>query len=108
VGVLPVAERARILSGPVTIDLDAKGIEVFSTRREQMIRSCKGEIAGRVHAAHWAQAGTVLVADLLDGRSDGRTQSPAQIDRAVDAVRAAGATGRISGGFGPRGTLSLR
>jgi hypothetical protein len=27
---LPVAERARILSGPVTIDLDAKDIEVCS------------------------------------------------------------------------------
>jgi hypothetical protein len=92
---LPVAERARILSGPVTIDLDAKDIEVFSTRKEQVIRSYKGEIAGRVHAAHWAQAGVVLVADLLDGRSDGRTQSPAQIDRAVDAVRAAGATGQV-------------
>jgi hypothetical protein len=92
---LPVAERAQVLSGPVTIDLDAKDIEVFSTRKEQVIRSYKGEIAGRVHAAHWAQAGTVLVADLLDGRSDGRTHSPAQIDRAVDAVRAAGATGRI-------------
>ena len=60
-----------------------------------MIRSYKGKIAGRVHAAHWAQAGTVLVADLGDGRSDGRTWSPAQIDRAVDALRAAGATGRI-------------
>jgi hypothetical protein len=92
---LPVAERARILSGPVTIDLDAKDIEVFSTRKEQVIRSYKGEIAGRVHAAHWAQAGVALVADLLDGRSDGRTQSPAQIDRAVDAVRAAGATGQV-------------
>ena len=92
---LPVAERAKVLSGPVTIDLDAKDIEVFSTRKEQVIRSYKGEIAGRVHAAHWAQAGTVLVADLGDGRSDGRTWSPAQIDRAVDALRAAGATGRI-------------
>jgi hypothetical protein len=92
---VPVAEWARILSGRVTIDLDAKDIEVFSTRKEQVIRSYKGEIAGRVHAAHWAQAGTVLVADLLDGRSDGRTHSPGQIDRAVDAVRAAGASGRI-------------
>ena len=92
---LPVGERAEVLSGPVTIDLDAKDIEVFSTRKEQVIRSYKGEIAGRVHAAHWAQAGTVLVADLGDGRSDGRTWSPAQIDRAVDALRAAGATGRI-------------
>jgi hypothetical protein len=92
---LPVAERAPILSGPVTIDLDAKDIEVFSTLKEQVIRSYKGEIAGRVHAAHWAQAGTVLVADLLDGRSDGRTHAPGQIDRAVNAVRAAGAGGRI-------------
>ena len=92
---LPVAERAKVLSGPVTIDLDAKDIEAFSTRKEQVIRSYKGEIAGRMHAAHWAQTGTVLVADLLDGRSDGRTHSPAQIDRAVDALRAAGATGRI-------------
>ncbi|MEU6656270.1 hypothetical protein ABZ904_44820, partial [Streptomyces sp. NPDC046900] len=31
--VLPVVERARILSGPVTIDLDAKDIEVFSTHK---------------------------------------------------------------------------
>jgi hypothetical protein len=92
---VPVTERARILTGRVTIDLDAKDIEVFSIRKEQVIRSYKGEIAGRVHAAHWAQAGTVLVADLLDGRSDGRTHAPGQIDRAVDAVRAAGASGRI-------------
>ena len=92
---LPVGERARILSGRVTIDLDAKDIEVYSTRKEQVLRSYKGEIAGRVHAAHWAQAGTVLVADLLDGRSDGRTHAPGQIDRAVDAVRAAGATGAV-------------
>jgi hypothetical protein len=92
---LPVGERARILAGRVTIDLDAKDIEVFSTRKERVIRSYKGEIAGRVHAVHWAQAGVVLVADLLDGRSDGRTESPAQIDRAVNAVRAAGAGGRI-------------
>jgi hypothetical protein len=92
---LPVGERARILSGPVTIGLDAKDGEVFSTRKEQVIRSYKGEIAGRVRAAHWAQAGVVLVADLLDGRSDGRTHAPGQIDRVVDAVRAAGATGRI-------------
>jgi hypothetical protein len=44
--VLPVAERAHVLLGPVTIDLDAKDIEVFSTRKEQVIRSYKGEIAG--------------------------------------------------------------
>ncbi|MGW9032201.1 IS1380 family transposase [Streptomyces sp. NPDC055722] len=94
-GALPVAERARILDGRVTIDLDAKDIEVFSTRKEQVVRSYKGEVAGRVHAAHWAQAGAVLVADLLDGRSDGRTHAPDQVDRAVDAIRAAGATGRI-------------
>jgi hypothetical protein len=92
---LPVGERALILAGGVTIDLDAKDVEVYSMRKEQVIRSYKGEIAGRVHAAHWAQAGTVLVADLLDGRSDGRTHAPGQVDRAVDAVRAAGASGRI-------------
>jgi hypothetical protein len=92
---VPVTERAQILTRRVTIDLDAKDIEVFSTRKEQVIRSYKGKITGRVHAAHWAQAGTVLVADLLDGRSDGRTHAPDQIDRAVDAVRAAGASGPI-------------
>lgn len=92
---LPVGERARVLTGRVTIDLDAKDVEVYSTRKEQVIRSYKGEVTGRVHAAHWAQAGTVVAADLLDGRSDGRTVSPAQIDRAVNAVRTTGASGRI-------------
>jgi DDE family transposase len=92
---LPVAERARILQGRVTIDLDAKDIEVFSTRKEQVARSYKGEVAGRVHAGHWAETGVAVVADLLDGRSDGRTHSPDQVDRAVDAVRAAGATGQV-------------
>jgi hypothetical protein len=48
-----------------------------------------------VHAAHWAQAGIAIVADLGDGRSDGRTRAPEQIDRAVDAVRAAGAGGTV-------------
>ena len=79
----------------MTIDLDAKDIEVYSTRKEQVIRSYKGEIAGRVHAAHWAQAGVAVVADLGDGRSDGRTWAPDQIDRTVDAVRAAGAGGQV-------------
>ncbi|WP_195911179.1 transposase [Streptomyces kaniharaensis] len=58
---LPITERARILTGPVTIDLDAKDIEVYSTRKEQVVRSYKGEIAGRVHAAHWAQAGVLFL-----------------------------------------------
>jgi len=31
---LAVAERARVLAGPVTIDVDAKDIEVYSTRKE--------------------------------------------------------------------------
>jgi len=38
---LPVGERARILAGRVTIDLDAKDIEVYSPRKEQVIRSYK-------------------------------------------------------------------
>lgn len=92
---LAVAERARVLAGPVTIDVDAKDIEVYSTRKEQVVRSYKGEVSGRVHACHWAQTGTVLAADLGDGRSDGRTLAPDQIDRAIDAVRATGATGQI-------------
>ncbi|MFE7753420.1 transposase, partial [Streptomyces sp. NPDC057428] len=92
---LAVAERARVLAGPVTIDVDAKDIEVYSTRKEQVVRSYKGEVSGRVHACHWAQMGTVLAADLGDGRSDGRTLAPDQIDRAIDAVRATGATGQI-------------
>jgi hypothetical protein len=92
---LPVGERARILAGRVTIDLDAKDIEVYSLRKEQVIRSYKGEIAGRVHAAHWAEAQVLLVGDLFDGRSDGRTVSLDQVDRAVEAVRAAGASGQI-------------
>lgn len=92
---LPPGERGRVLSGPVTIDVDAKDIEVYSTRKEEVVRSYKGEISGRVHAAHWNQAGTVLAADLADGRSDGRTLAPDQIDRAIDAVRASGATGPV-------------
>ncbi|GAA1932335.1 hypothetical protein GCM10009753_77570 [Streptantibioticus ferralitis] len=37
----------------------------------------------------------LLVGDLCDGRSDGRTVSLNQVDRSVDAVRAAGAQGQI-------------
>lgn len=43
---LPVGERARILAGRVTIDLDANDIEMYSLGKEQVIRSYKGEIAG--------------------------------------------------------------
>lgn len=60
-----------------------------------MARSYKGEISGRVHAAHVAEAGVLLVGDLCDGRSDGRTVSLNQVDRSVDAVRAAGARWQI-------------
>jgi hypothetical protein len=92
---LPPEDKGRLLRGPVTIDLDAKDIEVYSTRKQQVARSYKGEITGRVHAAPWAEAQVLLVGDLFDGRSDGRTVALDQVDRAVKAVRAAGTTGQI-------------
>lgn len=46
---LPLRDEGRLLCGPVTIDLDAKDIEVYSTRKQQVARSYKGEITGRVH-----------------------------------------------------------
>ena len=90
---LPVAERAKVLSGPVTIDLDAKDIEVFSTRKEQVIRSYKGEIAGRVadgerRPAAGGRAGPGAGCDRRAGRGD----------RAGQGARSGPVRGRVRAG----------
>jgi hypothetical protein len=93
---LPAPLAALWRQGPVTIDIDARDIEVYSSRKEQVARSYKGGLTGRVHAAIWSQPQLALAADLLAGDEDPRASTIGLFHRALAAVRAAGATGKVT------------
>ena len=62
------AERALALAGgPVTIDLDTTDVEVYGSKKRGVAWNHQGQRVGRPHVAAWAEAETVLAADL--GRS---------------------------------------
>jgi hypothetical protein len=55
---------------PVTIDLDATGIEVFGRRRRGARRSRHGSVSYAPHVAFWAERGRPLAAELVGGNQE--------------------------------------
>jgi hypothetical protein len=90
VGLLPAARRGALLHGGATVDLDTTDIEVYGRRKRGVAYNYQGQRAGRVHLASWAEAGTPLAADLLDGRSDARSYSVDLLGRALTSLAAVG------------------
>ena len=55
---------------PVTIDLDATGIEVFGRRKQGAARNRQGQLSYAPHVAFWAQRGRALTSELVGGNRE--------------------------------------
>ena len=61
---------ARERTEPVTIDLDATGIEVFGRRKQGAARNRQGQMSYAPHVAFWAQRGRALTSELVGGNRE--------------------------------------
>jgi hypothetical protein len=96
-GLLPAARAAALTEGPVTIDLDATGVEVYGRKKRGMAYNYQGQRAGRPHVAAWAETEIVLAADLGSGTDDPRATAPDLLRRALAALPGkARAGGRVA------------
>jgi hypothetical protein len=86
-GLAVVTERMVALTeGPVTIDLDATDVEVYGRKKRGVAYNHQGQRAGRPHVAAWAEAETVLAADLGSGTDDVRATAADLLRRALAAL----------------------
>jgi len=83
---LPAQRAAALADGPVTIDLDTTDVEVYGRKKRGVAYNHQGQRVGRPHVATWAEAETVLAADLGDGTDDPRATAPDLLRRALAAV----------------------
>ena len=81
-------QRAAVLTGRVSIDLDATDVEVYGRLKQGVAYNYLGQRAGRPHLATWADTGLTLAGDLLTGTQDVRAHSSALLGRAVAALPA--------------------
>ncbi len=89
------ARRAAALAADVTLDLDTTDVEVYGGKKRGVAYNYQGQRVGRPHVASWAQAGTVLAADLLAGDVDPRRHAPGLLRRALAALPRAARSGRV-------------
>jgi hypothetical protein len=92
-GKLPPERAAALAEGPVTIDLDAAGVEVCGSRKRGVAYDHQGQRVGRPHVATWAETEIVLAADLGSGTDDPRATAPALLRRALACLPAAARAG---------------
>ena len=83
---LPAPRAAALAGGPVTIDLDTTVVEVYGSRKRGVAYNHQGQRVGRPHVAAWAEAETVLAADLGDGTDDPRATAPDLLRRALGCL----------------------
>jgi hypothetical protein len=83
---LPAPRAAALADGPVTIDLDTTDVEVYGSRKRGVAYNHQGQRVGRPHVAAWAEAETVLAADLGDGTDDPRATAPDLLRRALGCL----------------------
>ena len=94
---LPAPRAAALAGGPVTIDLDTTDVEVYGRKKRGVAWNHQGQRVGRPHVASWAEAETVLAADLGDGTDDPRATAPGLLRRALGGLPAAArASGRVA------------
>ncbi len=92
---LPAERVAALAGGPVTIDLDTTDVEVYGSKKRGVAYNHQGQRVGRPHVATWAEAETVLAADLGDGTDDPRAVTSAMpLCARPDASDAAANTAR--------------
>jgi hypothetical protein len=104
-GLLPAERAAALAGGPVTIDLDTTGVEVYGGKKRGVAYNHQGQRVGRPHVAAWAEAEIVLAADLGDGAGDPRATAPDLLRRALACLPA---TARARGPGPAAGTARPR
>ena len=93
---LPAPRAAALAGGPVTIDLDTTDVEVYGSRKRGVAYNHQGQRVGRPHVAAWAEAETVLAADLGDGTDDPRATAPGLLRRALGCLPERARAGRVA------------
>ena len=93
---LPAQRAVALADGPVTIDLDATDVEVYGRKKRGVAYNHQGQRVGRPHVATWAEAETVLAADLGDGTDDPRATAPGLLRRALAALPPRARAGRVA------------
>jgi Transposase DDE domain group 1 len=83
---MPAERAAALADGPVTIDLDTTDVEVYGRKKRGVAWNHQGQRVGRPHVAAWAEAETVLAADLGDGTDDPRATAPDLLRRALGCL----------------------
>ena len=96
VGMLPAERAAELAQGPVTIDIDATGVEVYGNKKRGVAYAYRG--SGRPHVAAWAETEIPLAADLLAGDQDPRSSVVALLGRALAALPQAVRDGAAAAG----------
>jgi hypothetical protein len=74
-GLLPAERAQELAAGPVRIDIDATGVEVYGSKKRGVAWTYAGQRAGRPHVACWAETDIPLAADLLAGDQDPRSSA---------------------------------
>lgn len=88
------ARRTRLCS-TATIDLDASDVEVYGRKKRGVAYNYQGQRVGRPHVATWAEAETVLAAELLSGNDDPRASAAELLRRALAALPEQARRGRV-------------
>jgi hypothetical protein len=98
IGLLPAERAAELAEGPVTIDIDATGVEVYGSKKRGVAYNYQGQRAGRPHVASWAETEIPLAADLLSGDQDPRSHVTGLLGRALAALPRAVREGAAAAG----------
>jgi hypothetical protein len=87
------AQLGRTVDGPVTLDFDSTGVEVYGRNKPGAGVNYHGQLAYQPLLCAWAQRGRVLATELLAGHDSTRGEEPRQMLRR--------ALGYLPAGHGP-------
>jgi hypothetical protein len=88
-----VVQLGRQADGPVTLDFDSTGVEVYGRRKPGAGVNYQGQLAYQPLLCSWAQRGRLLASELLAGNDSTRGEEPRQMLRRALAY--------LPGGHGP-------
>ena len=73
------AQLGRRPDGPVTLDFDSTGVEVYGRNKPGAGVNYRGQLAYQPLLASWAQRGRLLASELLAGNDSTRGEEPRQL-----------------------------
>src|SRR4051794_32351858 len=96
------AQLGRRPDGPVTLDFDSTGVEVYGRSKPGAGVNYQGQLAYQPLVCSWAQRGRLLGSELLSGNGSTRGEEPRQLLKRVLGYLPAGhgpVTARFDSGF---------